>query len=267
MAESKDTITALFLGDVIGQAGARAVFARLKQMTRSVSADLVVINGENAAEGFGVTVDGVSALFDAGASIITTGNHIWQQREVLSLLDSEPRLLRPANYPPGIPGHGQAVLEVRGVKVAVLNLQGRSRMPAIDCPFRKATDMIRALERETRIVLIDFHAEATDEKEAFGQHLDGSVSAVVGTHTHVATSDARILPKGTAYQTDLGACGPAESVIGFVPQISIQRALTQLPLKNEVSGNQVVLHGAAVKIDVDTGKALAITPIVETSFF
>ncbi len=267
MPESKETITALFLGDVIGQAGVRAVFALLKQVAKRVSADLVIVNGENAAEGFGVTIEAVSALFDAGATVITTGNHIWQQREVLSLLDSEPRLLRPANYPPGTPGHGQVVVDVRGVKVAVLNLQGRRRMPTIDCPFRKASAMIRALDRDTRIILIDFHAEATDEKEAFALHLDGSVSAVVGTHTHITTADARILPKGTAYQTDLGVCGFSESVIGFVPQISIQRALTQLPLKNEVSANNVVLHGTAVTIDVETGKATAVTPITEASFF
>ena len=263
----RTTVTALFLGDVIGQAGARAVFGSLKQIAKRVSADIVIVNGENASEGFGLTHEAVSALFDAGASVITSGNHIWQRSEILSLIDSEPRLLRPANYPAGVPGHGHCVVNVRGTPVAVANLQGRRRMPMIDCPFRKATDLVRSLERETRIILIDFQAEATDEKEAFAHHLDGLVSAVVGTHTHVATNDARVLPGGTAYQTDLGACGPGESVIGFMPEISIRRAMTQLPIKNEVSATGVVLHGAVITIDAETGHAVSITRIEERSLF
>ena len=264
---SSNTITALFLGDVIGQAGARAVFAHLKQIAKRVSADIVIVNGENASEGFGLTPETVTSLFDGGAMVITTGNHVWQRKELYSLLDEEPRLLRPANYPPGSPGHGSCVVDVRGIPVAVVNLQGRKRMPPIDCPFRKATDLIRSFERDTRIILIDFHAEATDEKEAFAHHLDGSVSAIVGTHTHVATNDAHVLPKGTAYQTDIGACGPGDSVIGFAPEISIRRAMTQLPIKNEVSGQPVVLHGTAVTIEVESGHALSITPVQEQSTF
>lgn len=261
------TLTALYLGDIIGHAGARAVFAHLKQIARRVSADVVIVNGENASEGFGIMPETVSSLFEAGATVITTGNHVWQRKEVYSLLDSEPRLLRPANYPSGSPGHGSCVVDVRGTPVAVLNLQGRKRMPSIDCPFRKATELIRSVERETKIIFVDFHAEATDEKEAFAHHLDGSVSAIVGTHTHVATNDAHVLPRGTAYQTDIGACGPGKSVIGFIPDISIRRALTQLPLRNEVSDTTVILHGAAVTVDVDTGKALSITSVVERSSF
>lgn len=266
-AQSQTTFTALFLGDVIGQAGARAVFAHLKQIAKQVSADLVIVNGENASEGFGMTPETVTSLFDAGAMVITTGNHVWQRRELYSVLDDEPRLLRPANYPPGAPGHGSCVVEVRGIPVAVANLQGRKRMPTIDCPFRKATEMVRSLERQTSIILIDFHAEATDEKEAFAHHLDGSVSAVVGTHTHITTNDAHILPKGTAYQTDIGACGPGDSVIGFAPEISIRRAMTQLPLRNEVSGELVVLHGTAITIDVESGKAISIRPVFQQSSF
>jgi len=264
---ARTELTALFLGDVIGQAGARAVFARLKQLAKRVSADIVIVNGENAAEGFGLTHDTVTSLFDAGATVITTGNHVWQRREITALLDEEPRLLRPGNYPSGVPGHGHCVVDVRGVPVAVANFQGRRRMPMTDCPFRKASDLVRSLERETKVILIDFHAEATEEKEAFAHHLDGTVSAIVGTHTHITTNDARILPKGTAYQTDLGACGPGESVIGFVPEISIRRALTQLPIRNEVSDAHVVLHGTVVTVDTDTGKALTITPIVEQTTF
>lgn len=261
------TLTALFLGDVIGQAGARAVFAHLKQIARRVGADVVIVNGENASEGFGLTPETVTSFFEAGASAVTTGNHVWQRKEILPVLDEEPRLLRPANYPHGVPGHGHVVVDVRGTMVAIANLQGRKRMPSIDCPFRKASELVRSLERETKVILIDFHAEATDEKEAFAHHLDGSVSAIVGTHTHVATNDAHVLPKGTAYQTDIGACGPGDSVIGFSPEISIRRSLTQLPLKNEVSGEPVVLHGAAITVDVETGRAESIVPIVEASSF
>lgn len=260
-------ITVLFLGDVIGQAGARAVFANLKRIAKRVSADCVIVNGENASEGFGLTAETVTALFDAGADVITSGNHIWQRKELYPLLDSEPRLLRPANYPPGAPGHGSCTIDVRGTTVAVVNLQGRKRMPQIDCPFRKATELVRALERDTRVILIDFHAEATDEKEAFAHHLDGTVSAIVGTHTHVPTADEHVLPKGTAFQTDMGACGPGASVIGFQPDISIRRALTQLPLRNEVSDSPVVLNGAVVTIDVESGNAHSITRVTETSSF
>jgi metallophosphoesterase (TIGR00282 family) len=267
MEHPNGTLTALFLGDVIGQAGARAVFAHLKQIAKRVSADIVIVNGENASAGFGLMPETVRSFFDGGATVITTGNHVWQRKELLPLLDDEPRLLRPANYPAGVPGHGHCLVEVKGTQVAVASFQGRKRMPAIDCPFRKATDLVRSLERETRIVLIDFHGEATDEKEAFAHHLDGTVSAIVGTHTHVATNDAHVLPKGTAFQTDIGACGPGDSVIGFSPEISIRRSLTQLPLKNEVSGQPVVIHGAAVVIDQATGLAESITTIVEESSF
>ncbi|MFW5737355.1 MAG: TIGR00282 family metallophosphoesterase, partial [Spirochaetota bacterium] len=194
-------------------------------------------------------------------------NHVWQRKELYSLLDSEPRLLRPANYPPGAPGHGSCVVDVRGTPVGVANLQGRKRMPAIDCPFRKATEIVRSLGRETKIIFIDFHAEATDEKEAFAHHLDGSVSGIVGTHTHVATNDAHVLPKGTAYQTDIGACGPGDSVIGFIPEISIRRAITQLPLKNEVSDSPVVLNGAVITVDAESGTALSIASVREQSVF
>jgi metallophosphoesterase (TIGR00282 family) len=192
--------------------------------------------------------------------VITTGNHIWQRSEILPLLDSEPRLLRPANYPAGVPGHGVVTLDVRDTPVTVVNLQGRRRMPMTDCPFRKATEILRSSSNGT-VVVVDFHAEATDEKEAMAFYLDGKVAAVVGTHTHVATNDARILPKGTAYMTDLGACGPSDSVIGFLPAISVRRALTQLPLRNEVSDNAALLCGAVVTVDAASGKASSIETV------
>ena len=257
------TIKALILGDVIGQAGARAIFFHLKQIAKRENADFVIVNGENASEGFGLTRETVTRFFDAGASVITSGNHIWQRDEILGMLDDEPRLLRPANYPSGVPGHGVCTIDVKGTKVSVMNLQGRKRLPMIEDPFRKATEMVKAARRESPVILIDFHAEATDEKEAFAMHLDGSVSAIVGTHTHVPTNDARVLPRGTAYQTDIGACGPGESVIGFLPEISIRRSLTQLPIRNEVSDTTVILNGAVIEINSETGRAETIRSLSE----
>jgi metallophosphoesterase (TIGR00282 family) len=259
------TLTVLFVGDVIGQPGTRAVFTDLKKLTKSTGADVVVVNGENASDGFGMTPEVVSTLFDSGAHVVTSGNHIWQKRELYSLLDSEPRLLRPANYPPGAPGHGYTTVEIKGVRVSVINLQGRVRMVRSDCPFRKATEILRAVSRESKVILLDFHAEATEEKEALAMYLDGKISAQVGTHTHVQTADARILPKGTAYITDLGSTGPGSSVIGFDPAISIRRSLTQLPLKNEVSATPAFIHGAVVQVDADSGIATSIEAIRQAS--
>jgi len=259
------SLTVLFVGDVIGQPGTRAVFAQLKTLTKAYGADFVVVNGENASDGFGMTPEVVSTLFDSGADVITSGNHIWQKKEVFSLLDREPRLLRPANYPPGVPGHGHCVVERKGIQVVVMNLQGRVRMVRSDCPFRKANELLRSVKKETQVVLVDFHAEATEEKEAMALYLDGKVSAVVGTHTHVQTADARILPNGTAFMTDLGATGPGGSVIGFDPDISIRRSLTQLPLRNEVSATPAFLHGAVVQVDATTGRATSIVPVREAS--
>ncbi len=252
------TITALMLGDVIGQSGARAVFSQLKGLVKKHDADIVVLNVENAADGFGVSPEIAGTFFEAGVSVMTTGNHIWQKKEVFRLLNDEPRILRPANYPPGNPGHGSCIVEVRGTKVAVMNLQGRKRLATIDCPFRKAKEMLPAIQKETRVILLDFHAEATEEKEALALYLDGEISVQVGTHTHIATDDARILPNGTAYITDLGSCGPRDSVIGFDPEVSVRRSLTQMPLKNEVSANPATIHGVAVQIDAETGTAQSI---------
>ncbi len=258
-------VTVLFLGDVIGQPGTRAVFTHVKQLSRKTAADLVIINGENAAEGFGLTPETVRTLFEAGATVITSGNHIWQRKEVYRLLDSEPRLLRPANYPPGAPGHGHCIVEIKGSRIAVVNLQGRVRLVRTDCPFRKADDLLRALEKDADLIFLDFHAEATEEKEALALYLDGRIAAQVGTHTHVPTRDARLLPKGTAYVTDVGSCGPSDSVIGFKPEISKRRVMTQLPLKNEVSETSATINGVVVDLDAGTGLATSIRPIREES--
>lgn len=260
---TSQSITVLFLGDVIGQPGNRAVFTHLKRIAKREAADMTIVNGENAADGFGLTPETVSNLFDAGAMVVTSGNHIWQRREIYPILDSEPRLLRPANYPTGNPGHGTCIVEAKGIKVGVINLQGRVRMPDIDCPFRRAKELIRSLKKEAQVIFVDFHAEETAEKEALALSLDGQIAAQVGTHTHVPTNDARVLPEGTAYITDVGACGPRDAVIGFDPEISMRRAMTQLPLRNEVSLNPAVLHGVVVEIDTDTGRARSIRVVRE----
>ncbi len=256
---------ALILGDVVGQSGCRAILLGLPAMIKRFSADVVVVNGENAVEGFGITPEVAAQIFKAGAHVITTGNHVWQKNEILAYLDTQEYILRPANYPSGVAGHGSCVAEVHGVKVGVMNLQGRTRMWSIDDPFRKAKEIVRKLRQKTKIMIVDFHAEATDEKEALGCYLDGDVTVIVGTHTHTQTADERILPGGTAYITDLGMSGPQSSIIGFDPVIGVQRALSQMPLKNEVSDNPALLQGICVDIDTETGKALSITRIREES--
>lgn len=258
-------INALILGDVVGQAGCRALFFSLPALVRKYSADLVVANGENAAQGFGITPEILDKFLSAGVHVVTSGNHIWQQKEILPLLDSRENLLRPHNYPKGVPGHGHCTVDVRGVKSVVLNLQGRVRMNNILCPFTTAKEVLRKLRQESRVVIVDFHAEEPEEKEALAFHLDGEVSVLFGTHTHVQTADERILPGGTAYITDIGMTGAADSVIGFLPDVAVQRSVTQMPLKLEVSDNPAVVQGIIVEIDVETGKALSIERVESES--
>lgn len=219
---------------------------------------LTIANGENAAGGFGITPQLADELFGYGADVLTSGNHIWDKREIYDYLPREPRLLRPANYPEGLPGSGLAVVEARnGVRCAILNLQGRSHMAPIDCPFRKADALLAGLG-DVRVRFVDFHAELTSEKTAMGWYLDGRVSAVVGTHTHVPTADTRILPGGTAYQTDAGMTGPYNSIIGVEKQIIIERFLTNLPVRMEAARHGPELHGVIVEVEESTGKAASI---------
>ncbi len=255
---AKKSLVALLFGDVVGQSGSRALFLGLNALVKEWRADVVVVNGENAANGFGINRAQVDQFFSFGVDVITSGNHIWQQDDLLPSLKNEKRLLRPANYPPQVPGTGAVVIDKRGVKIGVLNLQGRQSMPITDCPFRVGQAEVQKLRRETPIILVDFHAESTEEKEALAFHLDGSISALVGTHTHVQTADEKILPKGTAYITDLGLCGPGESVIGSDVALSIERQMTQMPLRSQVADTRPVLQGVAVTIDVSSGKATAI---------
>jgi len=252
------TMVALLFGDVVGQPGSRALFLGLHSLVKEWRADIVVVNGENAANGFGLNREQVQQFLSLGVDVITSGNHIWQQEELRGVLDGEKRLLRPANYPPQVPGHGSVVIEKKGVKVAVLNLQGRQSMPNIDCPFRVGLDAVERLARQTPVILVDFHAEAAEEKEAMGLYLAGKVSAVVGTHTHVQTADEKILGGKTAYITDIGLCGPSDSVIGSDVELSITRQLTQMPIRSQVADTPPVLQGVAVTIETGSGRALAI---------
>ncbi len=241
----------LILGDVIGQSGMRAVVSALKGLVRQYRADIVIVNGENADDGFGINGQLAEQLFKAGADVITTGNHVWHHDSISDLLNNNTSILRPDNYPGGAPGSGVCVHETRAGKVAVVNLQGRDRMSAIDCPFRRSREILKRLKGQVDGVVVDFHAESTEEKEALAHYLDGDITVLYGTHTHVQTADERVLSGGTAYITDIGASGPDDSVIGFDPEISIRRALTQLPLKNEVAGNAAILHGLVVESDGD----------------
>ncbi len=223
--------------------------------------DAVIANGENAAAGFGITPDQVRQLQEAGVDVITSGNHIWQQRDIIPLLKSSDHLLRPANYPPRVPGKGTTVLQTPLGPLGVINLQGRKSLPDTDCPFRVGREAVEAMRKKTSMIIIDFHAEHTEEKEALALYFNGSVSAVLGTHTHVQTMDERILPGGTAYITDVGMTGPEESVIGSIPALSVERQLTQMPLKSEVADHSSVVNAVVVEIDAASGKALSITRI------
>ncbi len=248
----------LFLGDVVGRTGRRAMDKFLPALVKKYAPSMIVANGENAAGGSGITEDIGKDLF-LHVDVLTSGNHIWDKKEALLYLEREPRLLRPANYPAVNPGrHSYVFQHADGIKAAVLNLQGRVFMEPLDCPFRRADEEVAALAAETPVIIVDFHAEATSEKQALGWHLDGRVSAVVGTHTHVPTSDERVLPEGTAYITDVGMAGGRNSVIGIARQQALERFLTSRPQRFEPSRDGLFLSGVFIRIDPGTGKALSI---------
>jgi metallophosphoesterase (TIGR00282 family) len=248
----------LFIGDVFAAPGRRIVADHLDDIIHTNSIDLAIANAENAAGGFGITPSIAEELLGMGLDVLTSGNHIWDKREILDYLPRQPRLLRPGNYAEA-PGCGMVTVRARnGVECAVLNLQGRTYMPATDCPFRKASQLLAGLDPAIRVRFLDFHAEVTSEKMAMGWYLDGKVSAVIGTHTHIPTADTRILPGGTAYQTDCGMTGPYESVIGVDAGIVIQRFLTALPARFETARGGVELHAVIVDVDEGTGRARAV---------
>ncbi len=248
----------LFVGDVIGRPGRRMVQRRLLELVDSHQADLKIVNCENAAAGFGVTPDIVRALLEAGADVLTSGNHIWDKKQIFDHFAQEPRLLRPANYPDA-PGEGLYVgATEQAARYAVMNLQGRVYLPSIQCPFRTADALLEQIPAEVRVRFIDFHAEVTSEKIAFGWYFDGRVSAVVGTHTHVPTADERVLPQGTAYLTDCGMTGPIDSVIGMDKEGSVQRFLTGMPTRFEPASGPVRLNAVVIDVDESNGRARSI---------
>ncbi|MCX7794632.1 MAG: TIGR00282 family metallophosphoesterase [Thermodesulfovibrionales bacterium] len=254
----QDNLRVLFIGDIVGRPGRNAVKSLLPGLIEKLRIDFIIANGENAAGGFGITEKVAKELFEQKINVITTGNHVWDKKEDISFIAKEPFILRPFNYPAGVPGHGSIIYTLNGFKIGVVNLQGRVFMTPVDCPFRTGLIEIERILAETRIIIIDFHAEATSEKMALGYYLDGMVSAVIGTHTHVQTADERILPKGTAYITDVGMTGPVDSIIGIeIPQI-IDRFLYQMPKKFEVAKGRSVLSAVLIDIDTKTGLARSI---------
>jgi hypothetical protein len=255
----------LFIGDIVGQPGRRAVAELLPQLRQQHALDFVIANGENSAGGSGITPKTAEEIFSAGVDVITSGDHLWDQKEVMELLASEKRFLRPLNYPPATPGQGSAVFQINKLPpIAVLNVQGRTFMPPLENPFLLALDEVKRLRQQTKIIFVDFHAEATSEKIAFARMLDGQVSAVVGTHTHVQTADEQIFPGGTAYLSDAGFTGPHESVLGREIEPVLKRFLTGMPQRFEVAKDRVLLNGAVVEIDDASGKAVRIQRISES---
>lgn len=252
----------LFIGDIIGKPGREALSRELHRIVDRHMVDLVIANGENAAGGFGLTAETAQDLFKCGIHLLTSGNHIWDKKDAMDYIKREERIVRPANYPEGAAGRGSSIVRTPGgIKVGVLNLEGRVFMNNLDCPFRCADREIALLKEETPIVLVDFHAEASSEKMALGWYLDGRVSAVVGTHTHVQTADERILNAGTAYITDVGMTGGFDSVIGVKKEEAIERFLTQRPAKFEVAKKDIRINAVVIELDGKSGRALGIERI------
>lgn len=258
----------LFIGDIVGRPGRRVLEGLLDKIVKEYEIRFTIANGENAAGGMGLTPAIAEEIFSTGVDVLTSGNHIWAKKEIFPFLSEKEKILRPANYPAQVPGRGSGVFKMAdGRRIGVLNLEGRVFMRALDCPFRIAEQEVEKLRRETPIIVVDFHAEATSEKVALGRFLKGKVSAVFGTHTHVQTCDERILEGGTAYITDVGMTGPTDSVIGVREEAALERFLTQIPWKYEVASGKVELRGVVVEIDPDSGQSKSIEricrPLVE----
>ena len=255
----------LFLGDVVGRPGRRALAALVPRLAAQEDIEFVIANCENASGGKGVDPRSADELHEAGADVLTSGNHVWQNREIVPYMRESGRLLRPLNFPPGVPGVGWTVQKARRseARVAVLNLIGRVFMAPVDCPFRAADEALADIRREASIVFVDMHAEATSEKVAMGRFLDGRVSAIVGSHTHIQTADETVLPGGSAYLTDAGMCGPEDSVLGVRTDRVVERFLTQMPTRFEVATGAVLVQGAVIDIDGETGRARSIRRVRE----
>ncbi len=252
----------LVVGDIVGRPGRNAVKEYLQK--NGDEYDFIIANGENAAGGRGITPQIVYDFFNYGVDVITLGNHVWDKKEIIEFIEHEPNLIRPANYPPPTPGKGAVIVKLAsGVKIGVINLSGRIFLPSLDCPFRKAKKLIKELKKETSLIIIDFHAEATSEKVAFGWFLDGQVSGVLGTHTHIQTADERILPGGTAYISDIGMTGPRNSVLGMKKEAIIERFLTQMPIRFEVAGGETIFNAVSLNLEIQSGKCTKIKRIKE----
>lgn len=251
----------LFLGDVVGSPGRRGLAAAMPGLRQSHEPDLVVVNGENSAGGLGITEKTARQIFDAGADVITTGNHVFRHREAYGYLDTEERVIRPANYPHANPGRGHTIVDAGGARVAVMNFSGAVGLRAARSPFHEVDSLLERVGREADAVVVDFHAEVTSEKVAFGWYLDGRVSAVLGTHTHVPTADARVLPGGTAFCSDVGMTGSRAGVLGVKKEGAIEGFLTQMPVRFETADEDVWVMGAAVEIGPD-GRALSIEQVL-----
>ncbi len=249
----------LVVGDVIGRPGRMAVGALLPGLRQQYGLDLVIANAENVAGGLGLTSTTAKALLDAGVDVLTSGNHIWAQKEIIPYLDSEMPILRPLNYPPGVPGRGYLL----SGQAMVVNLMGRTFMGNFDCPFRAMDKLLAELKHKPPVIIVDFHAEATSEKIAMGRYLDGRVSAVLGTHTHVGTIDAQLLPQGTAYVTDIGMTGPIDSIIGDDAEAVIRRFLTMMPHRLSVGKGKTIFNAVLVRVDDNSGKAISIDRIYQ----
>ncbi|MBV9769902.1 MAG: TIGR00282 family metallophosphoesterase [Bryobacterales bacterium] len=249
----------LFIGDIFASPGRALVTRHLQDIISAEKIQLAVANAENSAGGFGITPVIADELLSLGLDVLTSGNHIWDKKEIFDYLPRTPRLLRPANYPADLPGSGVLVTKARnGVPVAVINLQGRAHLPAIECPFRMADSIFKSLDPSVKVRIVDFHAELTSEKMAMGWYLDGRASTMVGTHTHIPTADERILPGGMAYQTDVGMTGPYDSVIGSEKTLAIRRFLTGMPIRLENAKGGAELHAVIVSVNPETGRAIGI---------
>lgn len=256
----------LFLGDIFARAGRGAIAEWLPDFRKDSSVDFVIANAENAAGGKGITRDVIAELAGYGIDVFTGGNHSFAQRESLTVFDDDPRVLRPANLAPGIPGRGMGVYECAGKRIAVINLQGRAFMVPVDCPFRKADELLDEALRQTPIVFVDLHAEATSEKMAMAHYLDGRVTAVIGTHTHVPTCDARVTDRGTAAISDVGMCGPYDSVIGVETEIIMEQLIRGLPVRHKPASEDVRVCALLVDLDEVTGRARSVEQIIHPEF-
>ena len=261
--EKKEGLRVLFIGDIVGEPGRNAVKVLLPDLVKDNLVDFVVANCENAAAGKGITPKITEYLLNTGINVLTSGNHIWDRQEIIPYIETQPLLLRPANYPKGTPGKGHGIFETKmGYRIGVVNLCGKLFMDSYEHPFLTALDLVNELSKHTRMIIVDFHAEATSEKIAMGWYLDGKVSAIIGTHTHVQTADERVLPQGSSYITDVGMTGSMDSVIGMDKERAIKRFLTLIPIRLEPATENVCLNGVLVDLDKDSGKSFGIKRIV-----